>query len=122
MIFFSSLAGSLIVFVAGISFSLWSASAAIVPLILVYVIHNLRRPMTVGYISETIPNEIMASGLSIESQFRTLLAAFGAPLMGYLADRLGVGWGLCIMAGMLLTLLPVILLKRVDGGQRVASR
>ena len=106
------IAGSLIVFAAGICFSLWRPAAAIVPFILMYAIHNLRRPMTVGYISEIIPNRIMASGLSIESQLRTFLAALGAPLMGYLADRLGVGWALCIMSGLLIALLPVTLLRK----------
>ncbi|RLD02749.1 MAG: MFS transporter, partial [Chloroflexota bacterium] len=45
----------------------------------------------------------MASGLSVESQFTTLLVAAFSPLMGFLADTLGVGAALTLFgAGMVL--------------------
>jgi hypothetical protein len=40
----------------------------------------------------------MATGLSVESQLRTLLTAGIAPLVGFLADRIGVGEALTIIA------------------------
>jgi hypothetical protein len=52
----------------------------------------------VGYLSDLIPHRTMATGLSVESQLRTLLTAGIAPLVGFLADRIGVGEALTIIA------------------------
>ncbi len=59
-----------------------------------YVIQNLRRPLTLGYLSDVIQEERLATGLSVESTVRTLFAAILAPLIGFLADRFGVGGAL----------------------------
>ena len=63
-----------------------------------YLLQNLRRPMMVGYLSDVIPRRMMASGLSVESQLKTLIQAGLAPLVGYLADTVGVGFALAIVA------------------------
>lgn len=76
-----------------------------------HVLHNIRKPLNVANISDQINKEVMASGLSAESQLLTLLAAIIAPLLGFLADRLGVGTGLASM-GVLMGL--VALLTRVS--------
>ena len=65
-----------------------------------YVLHNLRRPMNVAFISDQIPNRVMASGLSVESQATTLLTAGFALLLGALADALGVGPALLALGGL----------------------
>ena len=68
-----------------------------------YILHNLRRPMNVAFISDQIPNPVMASGLSVESQLTTLLTAGFAPILGALADHFGVGIALIVLgAGVLL--------------------
>ena len=67
--------------------------------------------MNVAYISDQISNRVMASGLSVESQFITLLAAIFAPILGALADRLGIGPALMILASGVLVLFLVV---RVD--------
>ena len=46
----------------------------------------------------------MASGLSAETQLTTILSAAIAPLLGYLADNLGVGLGIGLI-GLLMLLL-----------------
>jgi hypothetical protein len=57
----------------------------------------------------------MAAGLSAESQFTTLGAALLAPLMGALADWLGVGNALaCLGVGML----ALALLFRVQAAEQ----
>ena len=56
-----------------------------------YVLQNLRKPMNVASISDQISHKVMASGLSIEAQIATILAAIFAPIMGFLADSFGVG-------------------------------
>lgn len=67
--------------------------------LLLYVIENLRRPIMVSYISDRIANDVMATGLSAESQLKTVLMAALAPAIGYLVDRFGLGNAL-IIAGM----------------------
>lgn len=61
-----------------------------------YVIENLRRPIMVSYISDRIANDVMATGLSAESQLKTILMAALAPAVGYLVDRFGLGNALII--------------------------
>jgi hypothetical protein len=85
--------------------------------ILFYMLQNLRRPFSLGYVSELIESRVMASGLSGESQVKTLLVAGLAPLMGWLADAFGVAGALICMGGILLLLLPFL---RV-GGDRAVS-
>jgi MFS family permease len=81
-----------------------------------YLLHNVRRPMTVGFVSDQISSRVMAAGLSTESQFTTIGAALLAPALGALADWLGVGAALaCLGGGMLL----LALLFRVQAVERV---
>jgi len=68
-----------------------------------YILQNLRKPMNVAYVSDQISQRVMASGLSIEAQFTTILVAIFAPILGALADAFGVGLALTILgAGTLL--------------------
>ena len=51
-----------------------------------------------------ISNQVMASGLSVEAQFCTILMAVMAPILGALADHFGVGAALMVFGlGMALT-------------------
>ena len=105
------LAGAAFLFVAGLA--TWSNMAwlAILVFLLFYVLHNLRRPMNVSFISDKISNRVMASGLSVESQFTTLLTAIFAPILGWCADLFGVGTALMILAAGVLLLFIIV---RVD--------
>ena len=68
-----------------------------------YVLQNLRKPMNVSFISDQIAHRVMASGLSVEAQFTTILVAVFAPIIGLLADNFGIGFALTTFgAGMLL--------------------
>ncbi len=82
--------------------------AAIVAYLGFYVLHNLRRPMNVAYISDQIASRVMASGLSVESVIRTLLASGLALLLGVLADLLGVGPALAVLAFLIAALFPIL--------------
>jgi Flp pilus assembly protein TadB len=62
----------------------------------------------IGYLADLIPHRTMATGLSVESQLRTLLMAGLAPLVGILADWIGVGGALAILAVTAAFLLPVL--------------
>ncbi len=76
--------------------------------ILLYIIQNIRRPMNVAYISDNISHKTMASGLSVESQLKTILMAILAPIIGYLADTFGVGIALTIVSIIFLSVYPFI--------------
>jgi len=81
---------------------------AIVSFLFLYAIQNLRRPLLVGYLSDLLSHRTMATGLSVETQFRTLLAAGMAPLLGFLADRFGVGSALLILAALAAAAFPLV--------------
>ena len=76
-----------------------------------YLLHNVRKPLNVAFISDQIENRVMASGLSVESQLVTLLMAVIAPILGAMADLIGVGGALAIL-GLAMSVLAV--LARVD--------
>jgi MFS family permease len=81
---------------------------AIVAYFLLYVAQNVRRPMIVGYVSERIDHRMMATGLSVETQLRTVLTAISAPLIGLTADRLGVGPAILVFGGLALVGYPLV--------------
>ena len=84
-----------------------------------YILQNVRRPMMVGYLSDVIPQRVMASGLSVESQLKTVLLAVLAPAVGRIADGLGVGPALTLIAGGALLVAP--LLRVAASGEVPAS-
>jgi MFS family permease len=109
------LAGSVLVLATG-GFLYGSSNIPAVSLfILLYVVMNLRRPLTVGYVSEQISEGVMASGLSGESQIKTILVALLAPLVGFMADTVGIAVALGSTGLLLLIVFPLL---RV----RIASR
>ncbi len=83
----------------------------------VYALQNVRRPLIVGYLSERMPHRTMATGLSVESQLKTILMAALAPLIGLLADRLGVGPAIGIIAIGGISLIPLVSVREKDGDQ-----
>jgi hypothetical protein len=85
----------------------WYGLAAL-SFVLLYLVQNVRRPMMVGYLANRIPHASMASGLSAEAQAKTLLVAGAAPLIGFLADRLGVGPAILTIGGLSLVLSPLL--------------
>ncbi|UCF97187.1 MAG: MFS transporter [Spirochaetaceae bacterium] len=91
---------------------------AVVLFILLYTLMNLRRPLTVGYVSEQISEQVMASGLSGESQVKTILVALLAPLVGYLADTVGIGPALGSAGLLLLIVFPLLRIRTAPRSQR----
>jgi hypothetical protein len=89
-----------------------------------YLLHNIRKPLNVAFISDQISNEVMASGLSVESQLVTLLMVVISPILGALADVLGVGGALAVLgvAMSVLALLLRVAVPRVAEPSPVAER
>jgi len=103
-------------FVAGVGLLLVAGAAswatvdgiAIAAFLGVFVLQNLRRPMIVGYLADRFEHSSMASGLSVEAQLRTLIMAAMAPLLGWLADQVGVGAGILLVSAVVLLAFPLL--------------
>ena len=94
----SFLFGAGMLFIAGFATSANWAILSIIVFLVFYALRSLRRPMNVAYISDQIDSRIMASGLSVEAQFSTILTAIFAPMLGFLADQVGVGFALAVLS------------------------
>ena len=103
--------GILVIIFAGATYHFQIYKIAIILFIILYLLQNLRRPLAMSYLSEIIPTEYTATGLSIESQLKTILVTIFAPILGFLADKFGIGKGIVIFSIILLILYPLAKLK-----------
>ena len=113
---YSYLLGAVLIIFSGLFQRLGIQLAAVAVFFLLFVLENLRRPVNISYISDTIDHKTMASGLSVESQLKTLLMAILAPVIGFLADKLGVGLAL-MLAGLLMAALFFLVSLRSAGSK-----
>ncbi len=86
----------------------------IIIFVVFYMLENIKRPMNLGYLSDLISSRVMASGLSGESQLKTVVVAILSPIMGFFADKIGVGGALMVIAGILLIVFPLASVKRIE--------
>jgi len=96
---------------AGILFSFKYYVPAVIIFFGLYISQNLRRPIMVSFLSEKIPEKIMATGLSVESQLTTIIIAVFSPLVGYIIDEFTLGAGILTGGIILLLAYPVARLK-----------
>jgi MFS family permease len=100
------LTGAAVLALAGLMQWISLPAVAVVLFVSMFLLENLRRPILLAWISERISHRAMASGLSAESQAKSLVGVAVAPLLGLLADTAGVGPALLVtavlMAGSLL--------------------
>lgn len=80
--------------------------------IVIYLIENIRNPIGVAHISSLYKDEILATALSANSQAKSLFAAIFAPILGFLADKFGIGIGLSALAIIILITTPFYFLKQ----------
>lgn len=85
---------------------------SIVFFVLIHLTENLRRPVGVSYIADQFKEDILATVLSAESQVKSLYAALIAPVIGFMADRFGLGWGLAITSCLLLFVTPFVMIGK----------
>jgi len=77
------------------------------------VLQNIRRPIVISVLSNRIPSSAMASGLSVESQAKTLLVTIFAPILGYTIDTFGLGFTFIIVSMILTLFYPLIRLREI---------
>ncbi len=100
--------GALILIISGIMVHIKLFWIGSILFIILYIMQNMRRPMNVGYISEKISSKTMASGLSVESQIKTITTAILSPLIGYTADIMGIGIALILTGILFIVIYPFI--------------
>lgn len=100
--------GGILLLAAGLTTAYNREMVAIFVFFLFYLLYNVRRPMTVSFVSDQISYKTMASGLSVESQITTVFQAGIAVVIGFLADVYGVGLALAIMGVCMMVLYPLI--------------
>jgi len=88
------LVGGFIILFSGIFYEADYFVLSILGLILMYLVQNMRRPLMVGYISGVIKSRVMASGLSAESQLKTIVVSIFSLIVGFIADIVGIGYGI----------------------------
>jgi len=74
----------------------------------IYIIENIRKPILTGFIADEVPNEILTSVISIQSQVKTIMTALLAFVFGICADYLGIAKAL-FMISLVLILLTILL-------------
>jgi len=83
---------------------------AILPFLFIFIIENLRKPVGIAYLSDSIEKNILASSLSAESQLSSIMAGIYAVVIGLISDKFSVGISLTGVSGFLLITLLLILL------------
>ncbi len=96
---------------AGISSHYGLEILSIIFFVVLYLIHNIRRPMGEAYITDAMENDILATALSTESQATTLVTAVAAPAIGFIADKFGIGAGLAVISFAFLVFMPLYYAK-----------
>lgn len=83
---------------------------AIIGFLLIFVIENIRRPIGVSYLSSMVDPGIVATVLSIDSQFSAFAASIIAIVLGFIADKAGIGTAIVIISFIMgiLSILAVI--------------
>ncbi len=79
---------------------LWFMS--LLSFIAIYLIENIRKPILTGFISDNVPNDILTSVISVQSQIKTLLTAIFAVAFGLMMDNYGIGISIIVISSVLM--------------------
>ena len=103
----SMIAGLVMGVLIGIFYNLDLLLISILLFIGIFIIQNLRKPMGISYVSDMTNPDILATTLSAESQVTTIFSGIIAVVIGYCADRFGLGTALIIISFVLLVFTPL---------------
>lgn len=79
----------------------------------IYIIENIRKPILTGLLVDEVPNELLTSVISAQSQWKTILTVVIALSLGICADYFGIGLAFVFVSLILLGI--SILLNKVVG-------
>ena len=100
--------GVLFLLASGVLFWLKYYTLSVLCYIMLYIGENLRKPLNISYISENMASGVLATGLSGESQLKSIFTAIFSFAMGFLAHVAGIGPAIVIIAVAALALYPLI--------------
>ena len=109
--------GGILILMAGLSVHYLWYIIAVLAFIGLYIMQNIRKPLNVGYISDTISSDVMATGLSVEDQIVTIITAIFAPLIGWMADSYGIGMALIMIGIIYLAMFPLAAVRKTNTSQ-----
>ena len=106
------------ILVIGLVFSIAVGATAalgvpVVPVVLffmIFIVQNVRRPVGVSVISDSVPEGALATVLSVESQAQSLFAALFAFAVGAIAQAFSnnIGLGIAVVAVVVLLATPLV--------------
>jgi len=89
---------------ASIAYIYGYIEVAVLAMIPVFLIENIRKPLGVSVIADNSNKNILASALSVQSQIQTIIVMIAAPLLGYFSDKYGLEKGLFLTSLVFLSL------------------
>jgi len=78
------------------TYNLWFLS--LIAFVGIYIIENIRKPILTGFIAEEVPNDILTSVISVQSQLKTIMTAILAFVFGLCADYFGISMAFIIIS------------------------
>ncbi len=81
--------------------------------LLIYILHNVRKPIFVDEIDNNIDKAHRATVISAAAQLKSLFLMIFAPLLGFVADRYGFGTVMAILACIFAVTFPLLQKKSV---------
>jgi len=103
--------GVILLFLSGLLLMFKYYVLSILVFISIYILENLRKPLNVGLISDKIKTEILATGLSGESQLKTIFTALFSFLIGVITQLLGLDFAIILISLIAILIYPFIRLK-----------
>ena len=108
----SLLLGALLGTLSGIMMTYWVLPALIIMLfIILLLLENLRKPSAVAEITTIGQDEVHTSVLSVMSQLTSIFTAVIVIIIGFVADKYGIGLGITAASIIMLIFYPLARLK-----------
>jgi len=101
----------LAVFLALFGIPKQSVILTIIVFLLIRIMQNYRKPLYVDQLDEYMEKSERATMLSLASQLKSIVVVFLAPLVGYVADVLGLQMAMFFLAILVFVLIPFVLLS-----------
>ncbi len=94
---------------------------AFISFALIFIIENIRKPILTSFVADQVPNELLTSVYSAQSQLRTLFSAVIAFAFGILADTWGIGSAFVIISSFMLILSIFISLSNKTNNKKISN-
>ena len=108
----SLLIGTILGILSGIMMTYWVLPIIIILLFIVLLLlENLRKPSAVAEITNIGEDEVHTSVLSVMSQLTSIFAAILVIIIGFVADKYGIGYGITAASVLMLIFYPLARLK-----------